>query len=53
MEFVSKEAMIIIATRRTSTSTVSRSTMSQRFIVSFSTSSESSGALGTYNTIRS
>ena len=53
MEFVSKEAMIIIATRRTSTSTVSRSTMSQRFIVSFSTSSESSGALGTYTTIRS
>lgn len=52
-EYVSEEAIIIIAIRRTSTSTVGRSSMSLRFIVSVSTSSESRGALGACATSRS
>ncbi len=52
-ECVNEGEIIIIAIIRTSTSTVSRSSVSLRFIVSFSTNSGSSGALGTYTTTRS
>lgn len=51
-ECVSEESMIIITIRRTSTNTVSRPSMSLRLIVSLSTGSKSSDALGACTTTR-